>query len=70
MYHLVNADHNDMAVHLKKVTVRDFKKWGISNAMDGSDDGILWNGSEVDGNVSECEENEGTNCEDGDSDTD
>jgi hypothetical protein len=38
--------------------------------MDGNDDGMLWNGSEGDGNVSVREENEGTDCEDGDSDTD
>jgi hypothetical protein len=32
---------------------------------------MLWNDSEEDGNVgSECEEDEGTDCEDGDSDTD
>ena len=31
----------------------------------------FWNGSEEDGDVrSECEEDEGTDCEDGDSDTD
>jgi len=31
----------------------------------------LWNGSEEDGDVrSECGEDEGTDCEDGDSDTD
>ena len=34
-------------------------------------DNMVWDGSEEDGNVtSECEEHEGTNCEDGDSDTD
>jgi hypothetical protein len=39
--------------------------------MDGSADGMLWNGSEENGNVrSECEEYEGNACEDGDSDTD
>ena len=39
--------------------------------MDGTDDGMLWNDSEVDGYVrSESEEDEGTDCEDGDSDTD
>jgi hypothetical protein len=33
--------------------------------MDGIDD-MLWNVSEEDGNVSiECEEGEGTDCEDG-----
>jgi hypothetical protein len=37
----------------------------------GTDDGMLWNGSEEDRNVrSECEEDEGTNYEDRDSDAD
>jgi len=31
--------------------------------MDGTDD-MLWNGSEEDGNVSACEEDEDTDCED------
>ena len=40
------------------------------NAMEGSDD-VLWNGSEVAGNIrSECEVDESAECEDGDSDTD
>jgi hypothetical protein len=39
--------------------------------MDGTDVDMLWNDSEEDGNVrSECEEDEGTDCEDSDSDTD
>ena len=39
--------------------------------VDGTDDGMLWNGSEEDGHVrSECEEDEGTDCADGDSDID
>jgi len=38
--------------------------------MDETDD-IVWNGSEEGGDVnSECEADEGTDCEDGDSDTD
>jgi len=38
--------------------------------MDGTDD-MLWNGSEDNGNAkSECKEDEGTDCEDGESDTD
>ena len=38
--------------------------------MDGTDDGVLWNGSEEDANVrSDCEKDEGTDYEDGDSDT-
>jgi hypothetical protein len=36
----------------------------ISNAMDETGNGILWNGSKED------EEDESTDCEDGDSDTD
>jgi hypothetical protein len=43
----------------------------MSSAVDETDDGMLWNGSEGVGNIrSECEEVEGTNCEDGDSKTD
>jgi len=38
--------------------------------VDGTDDDMLWNGSEEGGNVrSEREEDEGTDCGDGDSDT-
>ena len=34
-------------------------------------DDMLWNGNKEDGKVrNECEEGEGTDCEDGDSDTD
>jgi hypothetical protein len=52
------------------MTVNGFKKCCISNAVDETDDGILWNDSEEDGNVRlEYEEDEGTNCEDKDSDT-
>jgi hypothetical protein len=51
-----------------EVTVEGFKNSYISNAGDGTDDDMLWNGSEEDGDVrSECEEDEGTDCEDGDS---
>jgi len=40
------------------------------NAMDGTDYYMLWNSGAEDGNVrSECEEDEGTDGEDGDSDT-
>jgi hypothetical protein len=53
------------------VTVKGFKKCCISNAVDETDDDMLWNDSEEDGNVtSECEEDEGTDCEDGDTNTD
>jgi hypothetical protein len=39
--------------------------------VDGSDDDMLWNGSEEDGDVkSVCEGDERADCEDGDIDTD
>ena len=42
----------------------------MSSAVDESGDVMLWNGSEEVWDVrSECEEDEGTDCEDGDSDT-
>jgi hypothetical protein len=34
-----------------EVIVKGFKKWCTSNVMDGTDDDMLWNGSEEDGNV-------------------
>jgi len=50
-----------------EVTVMGVKKCCISNAANGTDDDMLWDGSEEDGNVrSECEDDEGTDCEDGD----
>jgi len=44
----------------------------MSSGMDeNDDDNTLRNGNEEEGNVSsECEEDEGTDCENGDSDTD
>jgi len=50
--------------------VKGFKKSCISNAVDGTDDDLLWNGSEEVGNVSAGEEGEGSDCEDVNSDTD
>ena len=48
--------------------MKGFKKCCISSAVDENDD-VLWNGSEEDGDVrSQCEEDEDTDCEDGDSD--
>jgi hypothetical protein len=53
------------------VTGNGFKKCCISSAMVGTDDDMLWSGSEEGGNVrGECEEDKGTDCEDEDSDTD
>jgi hypothetical protein len=51
--------------------VKGFRKCCVSTAVDGTDDDMLWNDSEEDGDVRcECEEDEGTDCEDGDRDTD
>jgi len=53
-----------------EVTLKGFKKCCISSVVDGTDD-MLWNGSGNDADIrSECEEDEGADCEDGDSDTD
>ena len=47
--------------------MKGFRKYCTLNAVDGTDDDILWDGSEEVGNVrSECEGGEGTDCEDGD----
>jgi hypothetical protein len=47
-----------------EMSVKGFKKCCISKAMDGTNDDMLWNGSEEDGDVrSQHEEDEGTDCE-------
>jgi len=46
-----------------EMTVKGFKKCCICNVVDGPDEDMLWNVS------SECEEDEGIDCEDGDSDS-
>jgi len=39
-----------------EVTVKGFKKCCVACAVDETDDGVLWNGGEEDGDVrSECE---------------
>jgi hypothetical protein len=54
-----------------EVIVKGFKKCCVSTTVDKTGDDMLWNDSQKDGNVgSECEEDEGTDCEDADSDTD
>jgi hypothetical protein len=54
-----------------EVTVKGFWKCCMSIAVDGTNGNVLWNGSEVDGNVrSECSEDEGTDCKNGDIGTD
>jgi hypothetical protein len=53
------------------VTAKGNKKCCISDAVDDTHEDMLWNSSEEDGSVSsECDEGEGTDCEDGDSDSD
>ena len=70
MYYLVNVDQNSMAAHISPVMTMMGVKCCTSNAVDGTDD-MWWNGSEEGGNVrGECEEDAGTDCEDGQSDTD
>jgi len=49
-----------------EVNVKSSMKCCISNAVDGTNDDMLWNDSEADENVrSECKEDEGTHCKDG-----
>jgi len=51
-----------------EVTVKAFKKCCVSSAVYRTDGGMLWNGSGKDADVrSECEEDEGSDCQDGDS---
>jgi len=52
-----------------EVPLKDFKKYFLSNAVQETDDAMLWNNSEEEGDVSECEEDEGTDCEGGERDT-
>ena len=46
MYHLVSVDNNNMAACLTRSDCEGVK------AVDGTDDGMLWNDSEGDGDVS------------------
>jgi hypothetical protein len=53
------------------VIVKGFRKCCISNGVHETDDDMLWNGSEENRNVTrQCEEVEGTDIEDGESDID
>ena len=63
-------DRNRTAAHLTR-TDGGFKKCCMCSVVDGTDNDMLWNGSEGNWDVrSECEEEESTDYEDGDSDTD
>jgi hypothetical protein len=54
-----------------EATVKGYKKCCTSNEMDGTDYDVLWNSIEEYENVrSECEEDKGIDCEDGDTHTD
>jgi hypothetical protein len=58
------VDYNSTAVHLTRSDCEG------CNAVDGTGH-MLWHDNEKGGDVRiECEEDEGTDCEDGDSDTD
>ena len=51
-----------------EVIVIGLKKCCISSAVGGTVDDMLWNGSKENGHVrSGCEEDDGTDCEDGSS---
>jgi len=53
------------------VTVKGSKKCCILNTVEETDNYVVWNGSAEDGDVRcGCEEDEGTDSEDGDSGTD
>ena len=57
-------NHNGVAVHLTRSDCKG------SKAVDGTDDAMLWHDSEKDADVrSESEEDEGTDCDDGGSNT-
>ena len=54
----------------QQVTVKGFEKHLICSATDETDD-MVWNGSEEYGSVrNECEKDEYTDCEHGDTDSD
>ena len=60
-----------MAVKKLKINYKTKRKIKTIISATNSDDDLLWNGSEEVGKVrSECEEDEGADCEVGDSDTD
>jgi len=66
-YYLVNVDHNSLKTHLTRSKCEGCKKCCIPTAVDGTDYDMLWNEGKDGGDVkSQCEENEGTYCEDGD----
>jgi hypothetical protein len=63
MCYLVNVDHNGKAAHLTKSDCEGFEKCCISSALVETDDIMLWNGSEEDGDVRSQWGEEGSDCE-------
>ena len=60
----LSVPYSGLGVQLNRIACVGFKKCHISIAMDGTDEDMLWNDSEEDGNVrSGCEEEEGTSKE-------
>jgi hypothetical protein len=54
-----------------KIIVKVFRKCCIFNVLDTTDNDMLWDGFKEDGNVQiMCQEDGGTECKNGDSDTD
>jgi len=51
MYCLVNVDDNGKEQHLTRSECEGFKKCFTSNAMRGTEDNLLWSGTEEDGNA-------------------
>jgi hypothetical protein len=70
MYNLASVANNSTAAQLSiKWLCRVFNTYCIFSAVHKTDNDIMCNGS-ADGNVrSECQEDQDTDCEDGDSDT-
>jgi hypothetical protein len=64
--------HGSMSHHVSpEVNAKGFTKYCMSSAVDVTDDDALWNYGKGRENVSsKCEEDESTDCEDGESDTD
>jgi len=71
MYYLINVDHNGMAVHLTRSECEGFLRSTVY-PVQWVRMMMICCGKAVKrvGVRTECEEDESTNCEDGDSDTD
>ena len=67
MYYSVSVDHKHMAGHVTRSNCERFEEvLCIECHGNGTNDDMLWNGSEeVENARSECEEDEGNDCKDG-----